>query len=341
MRKRSVSPTPTVNDVARIAGVSRQTVSNALNTPERLRPETLDRVLRVIKEVGYEPNRAARSLRTQASRQIGYCVEVGRDGTSNVILDRFLHALAAAAQENGYRVVICAAQGFQDELATYDEMLRTSSVDAFILSRLDPGDPRPEWLASRNAPFVGFGRAPHAPPGQLWVDVDGAAGVGAAVDHLVARGHREIAFLGMEEGSGPGQDRLLGWRLAMGRHGLVARNSARSPDTIDDSAVAAAELLRARPRPTAVVAASDTLALGCYTAAWELGLTIGRDVAVVGFDDSPAAALVQPSLTTLRQPLTEVGRAVIRLLTARLAGGPPATSEYVLLAPELIVRESS
>lgn len=333
---------PTIMEVARVAQVSRQTVSNALNAPERVRADTLERVLAVIDELGYQPNRMARSLRTQSTRQIGYRLDPDRSDTASVLQDRFLHALTTAAESAGYLLLLFSAGQTTDELTRYADMLRTGSVDGFVLSGIDPGDPRPSWLAQRQAPFVCFGTPD--PDGSaadmLTVDVDNARGAEMVVDHLVARGHRNIAFLGWPPTSGPGETRKHGWQRAMRKHGLTANRCVRALDSVSDSARAARQLLDETPAPTAVVAASDTFAMGCYAAARQRGLEIGRDLAVVGFDDSPTAAVVSPALTSVRQPLDKVGHTVMRLLIGRLQEEPP-TNTHVLLEPLLIVRESS
>ena len=331
---------PTIVDVAKAAGVSRQTVSNALNSPDRVRPETLARVLDVIDELGYLPNRVARSLRTRSTRQIGYRLDPEcADGVS-FLQDHFLHALTRAAEDEGYLLLLFSSGRAADELSRYAEMLRTGGADGFVLSGIDPGDHRPAWLAQRHAPFVSFGRPRPTRAEYLWVDVDGAAGIEAAVDHLVAAGHREIGFLGWSNTSGPGYQRLSGWGRAMRKHGLSTERRRYADDTLAGSSRAAAELLRQAPSLTAVVAASDTFALGCYAAARELGREIGRDLAVTGFDDSPTASMVSPTLTSIRQPLEEIGQTIMRLLVARLRGQDPSPGG-ILLAPALIVRKSA
>ncbi|WP_225833735.1 LacI family DNA-binding transcriptional regulator [Streptomyces sp. NK08204] len=331
---------PTITEVAQAAKVSRQTVSNALNFPDRVRPDTLARVLEVIEELGYVPNRVARSLRTHATRQIGY--RLGPECADGVsfLQDSFLHALTRAAEEEGYLLLVFGSGRSADELTRYADMLRTGSVDGFVLSGIDPGDQRPAWLAQRHAPFVCFGRPRPATPDYLWVDVDSAAGVEAAVDHLVAAGHRDIGFLGWSSASGPGHQRLSGWGRAMRKHGLGTEHRRYARDTLTDSTTAALDLLRQSPSLTAVVAASDTFALGCYAAARLEGREIGRDLAVIGFDDSPTASMVTPALTSIRQPLDEIGRTIMRLLVARLRGQTPRPAG-VLLPPSLVVRESA
>lgn len=208
-----------------------------------------------------------------------------------------------------------------------------------MLSGTDRGDRRQAWLEKRGVPFVGFGRMWSGRPIGDWVDVDGASGTDAAVEHLVGLGHRRIAFLGWPRGSGVGDDRAEGWQRAMRRHGLPVRGKrAQSVDDIASAQTAVGPLLDAGA--TAVIAASDMLALGCYHALRERQAVPGTDVAVVGFDDDPMASLLSPGLSTLAQPLEAVGRECVRLLLARMSE-PDAPPERVLLEPSLVVRDST
>ncbi|MCI3241739.1 LacI family DNA-binding transcriptional regulator [Streptomyces spinosisporus] len=328
----------TLTQVARRAGVSAQTVSNAINSPDMLRPETLERVRRAIDEMGYRPSRAAQTLRTRSSRLIGYGIQPAL--SSSPVLDRFLHALSQAADEAGYRILLFASPSGGPALDGYEELLGQHEVDGFVLSGTERGDPRQAWLTRRGVPFVGFGRMWSGRQIGDWVDVDGASGTDAAVEHLVAQGHRKIAFLGWERGvSGAGDDRAEGWQRAMRRHGLSTRGRrGQSVNDTDAARMAVKPLLDGGA--TAVIAASDMLALGCYQMLRERGALPGRDVSVVGFDDSPAAELLSPTLTSLAQPLEEVGRECVRLLLARIAS-PDAPPERLLLEPSLVVRDST
>ncbi|MFE6937756.1 LacI family DNA-binding transcriptional regulator [Streptomyces chartreusis] len=323
--------------VARRAGVSSQTVSNAINSPDMLRPETLERVRRVIDEMGYRPSRAAQTLRTRSSKLIGYGIQP--TPASSPVLDRFLHALSQAADDAGYRILLFASPPGGPTLAGYEELLDQHEVDGFVLSGTERGDPRQAWLARRGVPFVGFGRMWSGRQIGDWVDVDGAAGTDAAVEHLVSLGHRKIAFLGWERGSsGAGDDRAEGWQRAMHRHGLATRGRrAQSVNDIDAARTAVKPLLDAGV--TAVIAASDMLALGCYQTLRERGASPGLDVSVVGFDDSPTAGILFPALASVAQPLEEVGRQCVRLLLARIATRD-AVPERLLLEPSLVVRDS-
>lgn len=343
---------PTLATVAAEAGVSRQTVSNAVNSPDLLRPDTLARVQQAIDRLGYSPNRAARSLRTRASHLIGLRIEPAVEDSANALMDRFLHSLVESTRDVGYHVLLFTGSETgsdassveplpEEEFDGYDELLRSAAVDAFVVTDTYRGNPQAAWLQQRGVPFVAFGR-PWAEPQARhpWVDVDSRAGVQLAVDHLVERGHQRIAWVGWLKGSYIGEDRRSGWADRMHDHGLsTSRLSARGDDTLDFGVRAARALLDSE-QPTAFACASDTLAMGVLRALDERGLAPRTQAAVVGFDDSLAAQVCTPGLTSVRQPLEEVAVEIVRclgdLLAHRSVGGPGLT-----LAPTLSVRGSS
>lgn len=338
----STSPhTPaTLADVAERAGVSRQTVSNALNNPDLLRPDTLERVRAAVADLGYSPNRAARNLRTRTSSLIGMRMTPAQEGTANAAMDRFVHSLVQASERLGYHLLLFPGDD-RDPVVGYDNLLRSTAVDAFVVTDTYLGSPQVAWLEEQRAPFVAFGRpwdgATHEHP---WVDVDGAAGTRLATEHLLVRGHTRIAWLGWRADSPIGEDRRAGWIAAMAAAGLpTAGLEARVADSVEAGARAAAALLDG-PAPTALVCASDTLAMGVLHTLWLRQLAPGTDVAVVGFDDSQVAQVYPVGLTSVRQPLEAAAVEVVRLLHGLLGGGP-AEPGGRLLAPTLAVRGSS
>lgn len=346
MRDESPSLPPTLADVAERAGVSRQTVSNAINNPDLLRPDTLVRVREAIAELGYLPNRAARHLRTRASHLIGLRMAPAQEHTANAAMDRFVHALVEASREAGYHVLLFSAGpagegGEPDPLCGYDDLLRSTAVDAFVVTDTYLGNPQTAWLTERRAPFVAFGRPWGDPAARHpWVDVDGAAGTALAARHLVERGHRRIAWLGWQEGSWIGADRRAGWERAMVDHGLPTDGLERlTYDTVDAGCTASEELLDTAG-PTAFVCASDTLAVGVLHTLGERGLRPGADIGVVGFDDSQVAQVVPPGLTSVRQPLEQVAVELVRALQGLLGPGR-YDAPGVLLSPTLAVRGST
>jgi DNA-binding LacI/PurR family transcriptional regulator len=341
---RHTDSAPTLATVAEEAGVSRQTVSNALNSPDLLRPDTLVRVQQAIDKLGYSPNRAARSLRTRSSQLIGLRVDPAVEDTANALMDRFVHSLVESTEVAGYHVLLFTAGADHDATEPYDALLRSAAVDAFVVTDTFRGNPHADWLSRQGVPFVAFGRpwdepaAPHP-----WVDVDGRAGVALAVDHLVERAHSRIAWVGWQKGSSIGEDRRSGWVARMHEHGLsTSRLSARGDDSLEFGQRAAHALLDVSPddRPTGFVCASDTLAMGVIRALADRGLVPGHDLAVVGFDDSIAAQVCTPALTSVRQPLEQVAVEVVRFLGELLAHRPIEDPSLVL-KPTLSVRTTS
>lgn len=332
----------TVDSVALHAGVSRQTVSNALNAPSRLRPETLERVLASVHELGYQPNHAARTLRTQATRLVGCRLLPEMSGAAGGVLDRFMHSLCAAARDRRYDVLVFSARNDDDEISTYDDLMRRTAVDGFVLAGTHFVDTRTNWLIDRGASFVAFGRPwGESETRHSWVDVDGAAGTAEAVAHLASQGHRRIGYVGWPAGSGVGDDRRRGWYEAARARRLPVRGlEAAGEDGIATGSALAGRLLDAAEPPTALVCVSDSMALGALYALEDRKLRAGTDVGVVGFDDSLVAGVVRPGLTSVRQPLEAVAEKVVEVLLDDLAGASPAPV-HALVPPVLVIRTSS
>ncbi|MBP1240650.1 DNA-binding LacI/PurR family transcriptional regulator [Frigoribacterium sp. PvP120] len=310
---------PTVSDVAEAAGVSRQTVSNVLNAPAVVRPDTRGRVEKAIADLGYRPHASARRLRTRKSSTIGIRLDPVQNGISGAVLDRFLHAVTEQADRRGYRILLYTAASPADEIAQFGRLLDGADVDGFVLTSTSFDDPRTEWLIAAGAEFVTFGRPwgldDVDDPRHRWVDVDGRHGIGSATRSLLDDGARRIAFVGWPAESGAGNDRRRGWREAMAAGSGLPSAALDALDLhLEDSvAVAAAavrELLDAGELD-AVVCASDTLALGAST-------VVGPRVRVVGYDDTPVAAAL--GFSSVQQPLEEVATAALELLLDGAAG---------------------
>ena len=325
----------TIATVARHARVSRQTVSNVLNAPHIVREETRQRVQEAIAALGYRASQAARQMRTGRSRLIAVRIEPTRDGINGSVLDRFLHGLTETAEAAGYRTMLYTASDTTREIAAYDDLLSAYDLDGFVLTGTHHGDPRTAWLAERGVAFVTFGRPWDDPEAHPWVDVDGAAGTGRATGHLLARGHRRIGFLGWPAGSGVGDDRRAGWREALRAAGIDPTGLDReTEDGIAEGERSMRDLLATDAPPTAVVCASDSLALGALQAV----RAADPPVAVVGFDDTPVAAAV--GLTSVSQPLGDAAARCVDLLTAVL-DGDQQTPAPVLLQPSLVLRHTA
>ncbi|MET9312455.1 MULTISPECIES: LacI family DNA-binding transcriptional regulator [unclassified Kribbella] len=331
----------TLVQVAQRAGVSAQSVSNALNNPDRVAPETRKRILAAVEELGYEPNLSARALRNRSSSLIAFKMRPSRPDKASLLMDDFLYVLNAAAVEAGYHLILCHAEdGPAGEIKAYRDLLKKTSIDAFVLAETHHNDDRVAALRSWGVPFASFGRSWDGDDSLAWVDVDGRAGTRAATDHVAAQGHRRIGHIGWLAESELGQDRREGWLDACRDRELETDLQAAVVDSLEAGRQAAHRMLDASRPATALVCASDTLALGVMRALHERGLRPGADVAITGYDDSPTAALVSPGLTTLRQPIDEVGRQLIQAID-NLMAGDPREPQHVLLEPELVVRGSS
>lgn len=327
---------PTIRTVAELARVSRQTVSNVLNAPERVLPETRERVQRAIDELGYRPNRLGSALQSRTTRTFAYRCHISEEG-ENLLLDRFLHDLCRAAARRQHHILLVSPTDVDDELAAYEEMHRTGSVDGCVLSGTHPGDPRLGFALDHAIPSVSFGRNWDRPDLGGWVDIDGAAGIADAVRHFAGKGHRTIAWIGETHG-GVVSDRRDGYRGAVDTLGLP-RVEIESAETIEESAVGAMAALTSASPPTAFVCATDVAAVGCARAAAELRMGIGTDIGIMGFDDTRLAMAVSPHLSSIRQPTERVAEMLVDGLIAMVSTG--AVMAPSMLAPSLVHRGSS
>jgi DNA-binding LacI/PurR family transcriptional regulator len=309
----------TIHDVARVAGVGRQTVSNVLNNGGRVGAAARARVLDAVEALGYQPHRGARSLRSRRTMQLAYLMPRIQLQPSNLIMLQFLQALVTAAARREYSVVVVVPEG--DPLEHIRHLIASRSVDAFVLSELQPSDRRVELLAQRRVPFACFGRMP-APLPQHWVDIDNRAGLDAAAEHAMARGFTRLAYVGYRSGQYWDNDRTAGFRDALGRRGM----SPVAPDLLVDDGDASEQIrsLIFSAGPTAIIAGSDRLAAVVYTVAADLGLRIGRDLAVTGFDGSVIAGLLSPRLTSVAIPVDEIADRIIDRALNQLRHGPDA-----------------
>jgi DNA-binding LacI/PurR family transcriptional regulator len=333
----------TLKDVAAQAGVTYQTVSKVINGHARVLPATEERIRLATRTLGYKPNHSARSLRAQRSLMIGYSWVPSRPGQFNPILDAFLSSMVQEAEAAGYHLLPFPYREDSDQVNAYGELIDGGRVDGFVISSVNYDDPRVEYLKERQFPFVAFGRSGQDQP-YAYVDVDGAAGLYLATQHLIGLGHERIAALAWPEASRVGNDRIGGYFQALAEAGLPADDSlvARGQGSFEHGLAATTIWLDHPPaeRPTALVALDDPMAIGAMHAAQARGWTPGRQLSVVGFDDSPMAQYLWPPLSSVAQPIREAGRKCVETLVALMRGQDPARLQ-VLLAPDLIIRQSS
>ncbi|WP_040162930.1 LacI family DNA-binding transcriptional regulator [Nigerium massiliense] len=334
---------PTLVSLARELGVSRQTVSNVLNAPHLVKPETRERVQAAITASGYRPNVAAQSLRKRRSMTLAMRIYPTLDGINGAVMDRFLHHLVDALRGRGYHLLLVTADSFDDEVEVLRDMHERGRIDGCILTDSHVDDDRPTRLADDGLAVCAFGRpwgrtdeASH-----IWVDVDGAAGTRKATEHLLRAGHRRIAFLGWTDSSDVGNDRRRGWEDGLRAAGLPGEALELRTESVDrfQAGFEAAERLLSRGADAAVCA-SDSLALGALEAFRRRGITLFPRAPIVGFDNTPIASA--SGLSSVDQCVEDAAEALTARFTAHLSRqGPSPTSEAGarLLEPELVVRE--
>ncbi|MFC3999411.1 LacI family DNA-binding transcriptional regulator [Nocardiopsis sediminis] len=328
---------PTLEAVAARAGVSRATVSRVVNGESTVGPRIREAVLRAVKELGYVPNSAARSLVTQRTDSIALVVS---EAPTRVFSDDPLFSLvvrtAGAELERAGKQVVLMMAGSAEAQARVQGYVAGGHVDGVMFVSMHSSDPLPEAILGLGVPVVSYGRPavdvdiPHA-------DNDNTGGAQRAVRHLLGGGRRRIATIAGPQDMIGGQDRLAGYHAALEGSGL--RPAVEVGDfTRESGADAMRRLLAKDPRVDAVFAANDLMAIGALQALRRAGRGVPGDVAVVGFDDIEAARFTDPPLTTVRAPIVEQAEAMVRLL---LTPEPGRGGDRVVLPTELVVRESA
>ncbi|MFJ8749141.1 LacI family DNA-binding transcriptional regulator [Streptomyces sp. NPDC102441] len=345
---------PTLEDVARAAGVSRATVSRVINGVRNVDPAIQEAVRQAVSATGYTPNRAARSLVTRRTDAIALVVSgagADPDGegpagegsfTAQVFADPFFGRVVTGVvnylRPRGMHPVLMFAETSRarDEVVGY---LRQGSADGALIVSTHAQDPLPALLTDAGLPAVLYAR-PARPVRISYVDLAHRDGAGLAAEHLLARGCRRIATISGPLNVSAGQERLAGFQDAMARQGHVDVPVAEGQFTQESGEAAMERLLAEHPALDGVFAGNDLMATGACHVLREHGRRVPQDVAVIGFDDSSAASACRPPLTTVRQPVEDMAAEMAGLLLDRLAApDSPATS--VIFEPVLVVRDSA
>ncbi|MGW0791436.1 LacI family DNA-binding transcriptional regulator [Streptomyces sp. NPDC002911] len=322
-----------IDDVARRAGVSGQTVSRVANGRSNVGAATRERVLAAMSELGYRPNSAARALRSGQFRSIGVIVFT-LTSYGNL---RTLEAVAAAATERRYTITLMPlTQPTHAEVSVALDRLGEQAVDGVILlieSHLIGSD---EARLHRGIPVVTVDS--RVADRSAVVDTDQFTGARLATEHLLELGHETVWHVAGPRDSYSADLRLRGWRATLLAHGRPVPEPIHG-DWYSDSGYDAGRRLAAEPELTAVFAANDQMALGLLRALTEAHRRVPQDVSVTGFDDMPEARNFIPPLTTVHQDFTAIGRTAVHALVQEIEGGAPA--EYKEVAPRLTVRDST
>ncbi|MFC8866627.1 LacI family DNA-binding transcriptional regulator [Streptomyces sp. NPDC057148] len=334
---------PTLEDVAREAGVSRATVSRVVNGVRNVDPSIQDLVRSAIERTGYRPNRAARALVTRRTGAVALIVSGAGDAfAGRVFADPFfgrvVNGVVGYLRARSMQPVLLFAESVAARKQVVDYVGQGSTDGALVVS-VQPDDPLPDMLLAARVPTVLFARPGRTAPVGC-VDLDHYAGGRLAAEHLLARGCRRIAMISAPRELWAGRERLAGFRDALARAGHVGPPVADGVFTLDSGATAMAALLHDHPDVDGVFAANDLMAQGACQVLRELGRRIPEDVAVVGFDDSSIAVTCRPPLTTVRQPVEDMAAAMAEMLGEQVQG-TRTEPRTLVFEPELVVRESA
>ncbi|MDA9865441.1 substrate-binding domain-containing protein [bacterium] len=331
----------TISDVSDALGLTKSTVSRALNHYPDISESTRNRVQRAAERMGYRPLSHAQAIRTGLSKSLGLVIQMSDHDAQRPFLAEFLAGLSQGASAEGWTLTIAASTSAQTTISTFREMIKDRKVDGFILPRTLLSDPRIDLLRQEGVPFVLFGRSPD-PTGCAWFDVLGEDAMRDAVRHLVKLGHSRIGFIngGMQYNYGP--LRRDGFLAAIAEAGLTAAPALLKENCVtrSEGVDAARDMLAAPNPPTAIVCAVDMAALGVYSVADELGLNIGRDLSVIAYDGTPDGAHVTPPLSTFAVDHTACGRCLSSFLIRRIKGEAPEALRQTV-QPEFLDRGSA
>ncbi|MFG2510809.1 LacI family DNA-binding transcriptional regulator [Streptomyces sp. NPDC048584] len=341
---------PTLEDVAREAGVSRATVSRVVNGVRNVDPGIQDLVRRAIERTGYTPNQAARQLVTRRTTTVALVVSGAGDSSdteqnafaTRVFADPFFGRVVGGVvgrlRPRGMHPVLMFAETpeSRQEVVSY---LRQGGADGALVVSTHHDDPLPALLADARLPAVLFAR-PGRPVPLSYVDLAHREGGRLAAEHLLARGCRRIATVTGPLAVAASQERLAGFRDTLARHGDPYVPVAEGGFTVDSGMSAMASLLAQHPDVDGVFTANDLMAQGAIQVLRDQGRRVPQDVAVVGFDDSSVAVTCRPRLTTIRQPVEDMASTMSSLLDDHI-GGRRAAPTSVIFDPELVVRDSA
>lgn len=328
--------TVSIRDLARHLDISIGTVSRALNGKADVNPETRERVLEAAKRLGYVPNQSGRSLRQGTTNTVGFMIESTIETADNggSFFMPVFEGVQSVFRRHHLDLVALLCGTDEDPASYLNRVVARRFVDGLIISATTRHDPRIDFLLERKIPFVALGRSA-TEGGYPWIDLDFEGVAATAVERLVGFGHRRIAI------GTPASDLNLGYVFLDGyKRALAASGIAFDPSLVlpangneEGGYKVACALLQQKPMPTAIILVNENMAIGLYRRLYEAGLQPGRDIAVIGFRESPQSRFLSPTLTCFRISLRDLG---IRLAEAMLSALPAFENQYPREKIELI-----
>lgn len=326
-----------IRRLANKLGLSVTTVSRALAGYPDVAAATRERVQREATRSGYRPNPVAKRLRTGRSGTIGIVVP-SEQGTFDQFFLAMLGAIGPLLSQAGLDLVLMGAPPGETEMHAYRHLVEHHRVDGILLARTRRDDPRIGYLLKRGVPFVAHGRS-EAHGGFAYLDIDGEAAFAAATERLISFGHSHIGLINAPEQYTFAHHRAAGWHRALAATGLPQGPVSHAEATEENGFRLMRMLLQSEQPPTAVLCATDRMAVGALHAIASAGLRAGRDVSVIGYDDLPMAGYTDPPLTTFEQPIPRMAQRMVEMLLA-LLDGADASQFREVWTPRLVARQS-
>lgn len=328
---------PTIYDIARLAGVSIATVSKVFNGKGRISERTRKRILQISEEMNYQPNMLASALTGKKTYTIGLLIP----DLVNPFFAELARHVEDRSHELGFNLVICNTDNDAEKENKYIQLLRQKSVDGIIVATGVRNEALLKELIEQHIPIALIAREQSALAASSVV-VDDYTGGYSAASYLLEGGHKRIAVLAESLTVSSSKERVRGYRQALLEAGVRYESSLVyvSDFSVQGGKQTALQVLASRPRPSAIFACNDILAIGAMQAARELGIRMPQELSVVGFDNTILAAMTDPPMTTVAQPIQQMGHQVVDLITQEINQEKKAKQRVVLL-PELIVRGSS
>jgi LacI family transcriptional regulator len=332
----------TIRDVAKHLNISITTVSRALDGYSDVAESTRTLVIKTAQEMGYVPNRAARELRRQRSDTIGYVLPSSAPQFADPYFSEFFAGLGDESSLNNFDLIVStAAPDSNFEQKAYERWVRGRKVDGLVLNRMRLHDWRVQFLGSAGMPFVSLERSLDGID-YAAIEVDSKESFKMLMRYLIGKGHQRIAYIGGPPELKIQMDRFAGYQAGLSEAGIpiVTDLVGQSDATRDGGYQAAKALLKLKPSPSAIACINDLTAIGALRAATDLGLKVGQDLAVAGYDGIAEAEHTSPPLTTIKQPVYEIARELVKMLI-NLIQGRIVENMQVHIQPELLIREST
>ncbi|MGG4489075.1 LacI family DNA-binding transcriptional regulator [Metabacillus idriensis] len=327
----------TLKDVANLAGVSTATVSNVTNNTKFVSEDVKRKVLDAMETLNYRPNALAKSLRVQETKLIGVLIS----DITNPFFSKVVRGIEYEANKNGYNILLCNTESNAVKEQEYLDILIGKRIDGLIISSSGNKEEYIKHLESANIPIVFLNRSPESALMKT-VMTNNIRGSYLAAEHLINHGYEKISIISGPQTYSTGRDRLIGYKRAMEDYGLTIDEKLIKIGNFDIKSGydLMKELINSGERTDACFIANNSMTLGAYKYIKETNLKIGQDLAIVGYDESDWADIVEPPLSTISQPAYEQGTQAAELVIANINGKELTNQKVIYLEPAMIIRES-